>query len=331
MTFQLSIIGLGQIGSSIGLALQARKDLLVRVGHDKNLDVARRAEKVGAVDRVDFNLPSSVRQADLVILALPLDQLRETLEIIAPDLPEGCVVMDTSPLKQVVISWAQELLPPGRHYVGLTPVINAAYLDENLHGIEAAHADLFQNGLLGIVAPPQADPAALKMAADLAQLLGAAPLFADPLELDGLMAATHLLPHLISAALLNATLDQPGWREGRKLASQPYAAGTAPMGRLEDIKELVAMAMLDTQNALRVVDNALHALSTLRQAIAQGDAQTLRARLDQAHAGRQTWWGGRRSGEFLREGRPAVDIPEAPGPFARWFGFGRKGKPQPTS
>ena len=61
-------------------------------------------------------------------------------------------VMDTAPAKQIVMEWAVELLPSGRFYVGLSPVINPAYLNDTAFGLDAAHPDLFKDGLLGIVA-----------------------------------------------------------------------------------------------------------------------------------------------------------------------------------
>ena len=88
MTVQITIIGLGQIGSSIGLALKARNVNVHLMGHDKDPQVAREAQKVGAVDEIKHNLPASVRDAKIVILALPLGGIRETLEVIAPDLQE---------------------------------------------------------------------------------------------------------------------------------------------------------------------------------------------------------------------------------------------------
>src|SRR3990172_2420099 len=126
MTIQITIVGLGQIGASVGLALREHGELVRRIGHDRDFGIARRAEKMGALDKVVINLPSAVREADLVLLAIPIDQMRDTLEVIREDLNEGVVVMDTSPVKEAVAAWAAELLPPERHYVGLTPVINPA-------------------------------------------------------------------------------------------------------------------------------------------------------------------------------------------------------------
>ena len=151
MTVQITIIGMGQVGTSIGLALAQHSDLVFRVGHDKEIAAANQAKKMGALDRVDINIPHAVEDAGLVILAVPLDQVRETLKAVAQDLRPDVVVMDMAPVKETVMTWAKELLPAHAHYIGLVPVINPSYLQTHDSGTEAAHADLFQNGLLAIV------------------------------------------------------------------------------------------------------------------------------------------------------------------------------------
>jgi prephenate dehydrogenase len=148
MAVQVTIIGLGQIGTSIGLALGEHHELVYRVGHDRELGIARKAEKMGALDKVMINLPSAARQADLILLCLPMDQIRETLALIAPDLKDSAVIMDTGPAKEVVAGWAAELLPAGRHYIGLTPVLNPVYLHEVDAGVDAARPDLFRGGVM---------------------------------------------------------------------------------------------------------------------------------------------------------------------------------------
>src|SRR5512139_91175 len=110
MSVRITIVGLGQIGSSIGLALKARDLDIHRIGHDKEPQAAKESQRAGAVDDVKYNLPASVRESQIVILALPLAAVRETLEIIAPDLKEGMLVLDTAPAKATVAAWAQELL-----------------------------------------------------------------------------------------------------------------------------------------------------------------------------------------------------------------------------
>src|SRR5512141_359408 len=123
MAGQIAIIGLGQIGASVGMALKQENSSLLRVGFDKDPAVARAAESIGVVDKVVTRLPDAVRDADIVLLCLPLGQLHETLKNITGYLKEDAVIMDTAPLKGSTIKWLQELLPARRYYVGLVPAV----------------------------------------------------------------------------------------------------------------------------------------------------------------------------------------------------------------
>ena len=60
MTVQVTVLGLGQIGTSIGLALAKQKAQITRVGLDRETDTARKAEKMGAFDRISPNLRAAV-------------------------------------------------------------------------------------------------------------------------------------------------------------------------------------------------------------------------------------------------------------------------------
>ncbi len=327
MTLQLTIIGLGRIGASVGLALAGRKETLLRVGHDIAIQTARQAEKIGAVDRTMINLPASVRDANIVLLALPLDQIRETLEIIAPDLQENSVVMDTAPVKSAVMAWAKELLPENRYYVGLTPAVNPAYFRSAETGIAAARSDLFQKGLFAILTPPGAPADVVKLATDFTVLLGAQHLYADPLEADGLMAAAHLLPQLLSAALLNATTSQPGWREGRKLAGGAYASVSGPLAELEGPESLSAAVMHSRDNALRAVDNAITELEAIRSSIQAENAEVLSACLKTAAQNQRKWLEERQASNWAADVSPSAKLPTMADALSGYLGFlGKKRK-----
>lgn len=330
MAIQVTIIGLGRIGASIGLALGEKENMFVRVGHDRDHSAARKAQKLGAVDRIEVNLPRSVEQAEVVLLAIPVDQIRETLEIIAPDLKPGAVVMDTAPLKTVVAAWVGELVPNDRYYVGLTPAINPAYLLEYASGAEAAHPDLFKDGVIAIVAPPRTASEAIELAADLTRLLGATPMFADALEVDGLMAALHLLPQLVAAALIKSTVDQPGWREARKLANRVYAQMTAPVSNGDPPAGLQSAAVLNRENVLRVMDVMIGSLQELRSNIAERDGAALLAGLERAQEGRELWWSQRNEANWAAEEIDAspAEIPKTSEILGRFIGLGRKKKTQ---
>ncbi|MCI0553240.1 MAG: prephenate dehydrogenase/arogenate dehydrogenase family protein, partial [Anaerolineae bacterium] len=242
MSVQITIIGLGQVGTSIGLALAEQKSIK-RVGHDKNYETARAAHKAGAVDETKINLPASVIDANIVLLCLPLSEMRETLKFISDDLQDGTVILDMAPAKAKVAEWVNEFIPQGRYYVGLSPAAGANYLHGIDLGVEAARVDLFKNGLFLVNAPHGTPGEAVKLATDLIELLGAQVLFTDSLEADGLLASTHVLPQLAAAALLDATVDQPGWVEARKVAARPYATATAALAYHDEAQSLGEAAL----------------------------------------------------------------------------------------
>lgn len=328
MTVQITIIGTGQIGASIGLALGEHKDLFIRVGHDKNMRVANRAKEMGAVDRVDGNLPSSVAKAAIVILALPLDQIQDTLEHISADLQEEVVIMDTNPVKSGVIQLAKELLPPKRYYIGLVPVLNPVYLDTTGSGVEAAQADLFKKGMMAILSPQGVPSDAIKLATDFSHLLGAEHLFMDPTELDSMMAATHVLPQLMAAALLNTTVGQPGWHEARKLAGRPYAVLTSAV-EFEGSGALSEQAISAHEHLVRWIDSFVENLYSLRQQLASNESDKLSEGLERARIGREKWLAERHTANWAAiESGPDISLPTSKDIFARMFTFGGGRKPK---
>jgi prephenate dehydrogenase len=329
MTTQISIIGTGQIGTSMGLALAEHKDMFYRVGHDKDIRVANRAKDKGAFDRVDINLPNSVADAAIIILALPLDQIQETLKVIVPDLREEVVIMDTAPVKKELISWVKEILPPKRYYIGLVPVLNPVYLDTYDTGVDAARPDLFKNGMMAILSPQGVPSEAIKLATDFSHLLGAEHLFMDPAEVDSMMAATHILPQLLSAALLNITVDQPGWYEARKLAGRPYAASTTALAQFGEANSLSSLAISSNEHLVRWIDALMENLYTMRQQLSSKDADKLLQELTRARLGREKWMKERSAANWAAtESAPNVEIPTSKEVFSRMFTFGGRRKPK---
>jgi prephenate dehydrogenase len=330
MTIQMTIIGLGQIGASIGLALADQKSQIRCLGFDSDSAIERQAAKLKVVEKLVASLQRAVASSELVMLALPVSELREMLEIIAPELKEGAVVMDVAPAKEAMIQWTQELLPAGRYYVGLSPAINANYLEERGLSLKVAHPDLFRKGLVGIVAPPNLPPAAIKLATDLVSLLGAEHLFFDAVEVDSLMAAVHLLPQLAGAALLDATMKQPGWHEGRKLAGRVYADVTGSLLHSGGPDGLAEAGVLSSKHTLRVLDNLIAALQDYRAEIQDGQVEALREHLRRAYEDRLLWWVERQRGSWLTEElTPHSDIPTSSQMFRQLWGGTRKPKARP--
>lgn len=309
MSARITIIGLGQIGSSIGLALKSHNVDVHLVGHDKDPQTAKESQKAGAVDDVKYNLPASIYEANIVILALPLDAVRETLEIIAPDLKEGTLVLDTAPAKATVAAWANELLPQGRFYIGLTPAINPEYLHGTESGVKAARADLFDKGLMVVNTPHGTPGKVFDLAMEFVKLLGSMPLLMDTTEADGVFSAMHTLPQLAAAALLDATVNKPGWQEARKLAGRPYATVTSGVAYHDSMASLGESALENRENIVRLLNTYIASLINLRDEIDANNREALKERLEDALNGRNRWFNGRIAGEWLPDEKEKSDAP----------------------
>ncbi len=288
MEGRVTIIGLGCVGTSIGLALRRLDPAPQVIGHDIDSDNARQAKRVGAVDETNWNLPAACEGADLVILALPLQAVRETLQQVAPHLKEGCVVTDTAGLKLPVLEWARAYLPDTVRFVAGLP-IPGPEVDEGeiLVGPEVADADLFRDGVYCITPAGDTDPRAVNRLLELIKALQARPLFLDPLEHDGLQAGVADLPALIAVALLQATVDSPGWVEMRKVAGYDFAALTAPA--MADPGGRFEAALLNRENLVRRLDMFLDALGRLRRWLVDADEESLKGAYESALGGRTRW------------------------------------------
>ena len=322
MTVKISIIGLGQIGASIGLALASHKDQVTTLGFDSSPEVNRKAQKIGAVENVGHSLSGSVKGADVVVLALPLDQVQETLKTIAQDVQQQGLVIDTTPVKMAVAAWVKEFLPSGRHYIGLTPALNSLVLDETGTGIDAARADLFQNGLMAVTAPHGTAGEAYKLAASFVTLLGARAFFADQVEVDGIMATVHTLPGLAAAALTQTVIGQPGWADIRKLAGRPFVTSMRPLDA-EESAALAEAARQNRVNTVRVLDDYIATLKSLRDEIEGEDRKSLEAHLNRILKGRAQWRKARADGDWQSIESLEQEIPTFSDLWMQQLGLGK--------
>ncbi len=282
---RITIVGLGLIGGSIGLALrQAGNDYEV-VGHDREHAVAGQARKLGAVSKTEWNLISACEGADLIIIATPVMAIKETLTAIAPYLKPGCLVTDTASIKGPVVAWAKGILPDTVNFVGGNPIISQ---EGSLPtGIEGARADLFQGGLYCLTPSPEAAPQAVQLATDLVHLLGAKPFFLDAAEHDGLVAGVDHLPFVLSAALLGTTVQSPAWREMRKLAGDAFQSVTRFSSG--DAATYRDACLTNGENIVRWIDACLARLKELREVIAAQEAEKLEKTFEEAMSVRDRW------------------------------------------
>jgi prephenate dehydrogenase len=293
-TRNITIVGLGRVGASVGLALKrARMDVTI-VGHDPDRERMRDAQGQGAVDAIQPALFRAVADADILIITLPADQVENVLAAVGEQIREHALVLDFSPLKAAGQEWAQTHLRQG-HFVGAAPVLAASALQDGRRGPEAARADLFQNSLICLVPSPSADPKAVETAVTLGGLLGAKPFFLDAAEYDSLVKGVETLPGLVAAAMFRAITRSTGWRDMLRFAGLPFAAGTAA---LQDESEIAALALRDREATLRWLEAVLAELEEIRNWVAGQDFERLSAYLQQLQAERENWLAERAKNEW---------------------------------
>jgi prephenate dehydrogenase len=144
---------------------------------------------------------------------------------------------------------------------------------------------------------------------ELVKLLGASPLLMDTTEADGVFAAVHTLPELAAAALLDTTVDKPGWQEARKLAGRPFAAVTSGVVNQDNTDSLVQSAIENRENMVRLLNAYISSLINLRDDIDAGNREAITERLEHALKGRNRWLHGRIAGEWLKGEREPFNAP----------------------
>ncbi len=315
--FTITIVGTGVIGTSLGLGLKQKGDSLYVIGHDKELACGKEAAKMGAFDKIEWNLVNACEEANLIILAIPLNGVKPTLEAIAPYLKEGVVISDTTSNKVSTLAWAKELLPDHAHFIGGNPVVNSAGL-----GYKNASVELFKGRLYCLTPAATASEDAVQMMVNFVDLLGADTFFIDPAEHDGLIAATEYLPNLLGLTLIETVSQQISWRETRKLAGGLFRQTTAGADGNPD-----ALAEIFLQNSDTLVhwlDQYTAKLSQLRSLLVDDKTthETLAQAIDKTVVARLNWLEDFEKGDFTDPELVSPKV-ERPNFMAQMIGFGR--------
>ena len=218
---RITIITAGPLGLSIGLGLKhANLQNTEVVGTSGYSGLLTKGAKMGAFDSTSRNLKSALEGAQLVILDSPAGETRELMEAIGPILEKGCVVTDTGTNKVQVLEWAKEYYSYDVNFVAGRPQPR-----NPMSEIEDAEVDAFAGTNYSIVPSERATPEAVKTVVGLAEILGAKPMFIDPVEHDsyscrwarsGTCAAASARGAGRSRAHLLRTLGRkPEWRPRR--------------------------------------------------------------------------------------------------------------------
>jgi len=299
---RVTIIGLGLIGTSIGLALKDSGILRAEiVGHDLEPSHENKAKKMGAVDKTTHNLIDAVENSRLIILATPVMAIKETLELIAPHLAPGSVVTDTGSTKAQVIEWAEMLLANGKtscNFIGGHPMAG-----KEKPGPDNADADMFRGATYAVCPAPSSNEESAQAVVTMIEAIGGIPYFIDPSEHDSYVAAVSHLPFILSTALVGATTQSLGWREMSRLTG----TGFRDISRLASGDPIMHrdICVTNVEPIVHWINEFLRELVDLRDSL-QESHDSVELKLIKAWEARARWLAGRDSGE-----RPGAELPKA--------------------
>ena len=219
---QVTVIGLGLLGSSITLGISRSGTGIRTVGYSHRAVTRRRAGRLGVADVIFDDICKSVVQADIVILATPICTFREIFRTIAPALKAGCIVTDVGSTKVLPHKWAKIILPKYVYYAGSHPIAGSEQ-----RGVEFGRDDLFAGAACIITKDAATNPSVVQTLKKFWSLLGCRVSTMTPQQHDTIFGNVSHLPHALAVALLNASdLKQlkfcgKGFMDTSRIASGP--------------------------------------------------------------------------------------------------------------
>jgi prephenate dehydrogenase len=272
---RLSIIGVGLLGGSIGMAVRSVLSDCQIIGYGHRKETLERAVQIGAIDHGTSDLKQAVEGAEMVILCTPVGVLGEMLKGMSDFLTQGAVVTDVGSTKASIVETAGRTLPAGVQFVGSHPMAGS-----EKRGVEFARADLFQNALCITTPTDGTAPAALEQVEEFWRMLGMRTCRMNPADHDRALAEVSHLPHALAAALV--TMQSP---EAMELAGKGFLDTTRIAGGDGGLWRDI---FLDNAPNLRAALSRLRGqLEAFERLLEPGKADELRRWLDEAAGKRQ--------------------------------------------
>lgn len=263
---RLTVVGLGLIGGSMAIDLRKSKFANEIIGVDNRPEHAAEAEKLGIVDRIsDFE--SAVKTADLVVLALPVDQIISVLPGVLDLISPSTTVVDVGSAKrQVVASVANHTLRG--NFVATHPMAGT----EN-SGPGAAIEKLFAGKLTIVCDHEQSRPQHLALVEKMYQSLGMSTAYMSSDEQDHTTAFISHLPHAAAFALANAVLA----REERNIIFDLASGGFQSTVRLAKSSPgmWVPIFCQNRDYVVEAVTAYIHHLKEFKEALKHNDEEQL--------------------------------------------------------
>lgn len=267
---KVALIGLGLIASSMGHAMR-RKGLAGAIsGHARSAETREAALRIGFVDSVHDTAAEAVRDADLVVLAVPVGAMGAVAAEIGPHLKPGCTLTDVGSVKQAVIEAVAPHVPEGVQFIPGHPLAGTEH-----SGPWSGFATLFDNRWWLLTPQPGNDPVAVARLRALCESMGANVDEMDAAHHDLVLAVVSHTPHLIAYTMV-------GVADHLRRVSQSEVIKYSASG-FRDFTRIAAsdptmwrdVFLTNKEATLDILGRFTEELFVLQRAIRMGDGQHL--------------------------------------------------------
>ena len=282
----LAVVGVGLIGGSFALALKRAGVVSTVVGSDRDPRALERAIALGVIDTAAESATDAARDADLVLIAVPVRQIGSVLRDVAPALRADGVVTDAGSTKAAVVRIARESMR--ERFARFVPGHPIAGRETS--GVESATADLFRGARVVVTPVPETAADALEMVRGAWEAVGGRVASASAEAHDRIFAAVSHLPHMLSFALVSEIAARENAPELLAFAAGGFRDFTRIAASSPEMWRDVA---LQNRAALVVeIDRYQAQLAVFRELIERGEASGLERLMAEARTARTNWAAG---------------------------------------
>jgi prephenate dehydrogenase len=280
---RIAIIGVGLIGGSFALAMRAAAREVHIVGCDRDEVNLAAARHLGVIDTAQHDAVAAVREADVVMIAVPVGQFESVLKDIAPALPPTAIITDVGSTKHTVVRAARSALGPAfARFVPAHPIAGAEH-----SGVRAARADLFRDRTVIMTPMEDTDPLPLEIMRKCWEACGAVVEEMSVSRHDAIFGVVSHLPHLLSFALVYDIATRVDADTFFRFAASGFRDFTRIAGSSPEMWRDISLANRDV--LLAELARYRERLDRLAELLAREDGEALEAFFRVAREARRSW------------------------------------------
>lgn len=260
---RITIVGVGLMGGSLGMAIKKHRLAREVIGLSHRQTALAQAVKSKAIDVPCLDVKKAIVNADMVILAAPVDSIVKLLTTINPYLKRGCIVTDVGSAKVKIVESSGKVLTVPSFFVGSHPLAGS-----EKKGVEHASENLFEGAVCIMTPTEKTNQVAMQKVKHFWTKLGMDVKLLTPEEHDEILAYVSHLPHVLAYGLMESIPPKFLEYASQGLKDSTRIAASSPQ-MWSDI------CLANSKNVLNALDKCVEHLAGFRKAIVSRDHKSL--------------------------------------------------------